>query len=138
MAVGEHIVSAFNGPADLHSFDLLSVDLKSFDLKNHKVTSTTLKPAENTRHKILENYYQQVRDAREGKHTNLSLHKIFDVISNDYLEDWLLSVELYELATLNSDADFANDIAAHLENVKQNNPEREHLIDDGLRLSRNA
>ena len=133
MAVGERIVSAFNGPADLHSFDLLSLELE-----NHKVTSTTLKPAENTRQKILENYYQQVRDLREGTHANISLHKIFDAISNDYPEDWLLSVELYELAKLNGDADFANNIAAHLKTVKQNNPEREHLIDDGLRLSRTA
>ena len=58
----------------------------------------------------------------------------FDVIKENYPEDWLLSVELYELAKTNGDTDFAKDIADHLESVKQNRPKLGHLIDDGLEL----
>ncbi|MDB4293561.1 aromatic amino acid hydroxylase [Maribacter sp.] len=124
MAVGERIVSAFNGPADLSSFDLV----------NHEVSSTTTKPIVNIESAKLERYYAQIRDFREGTNTTISRHKVFDVIKNEFPEDWLLSVELYELAKLNGDADFAKEIASHLETVKRNNPKLGHLIDDGLGL----
>ncbi|MDX1315793.1 MAG: hypothetical protein R3356_09855, partial [Eudoraea sp.] len=52
----------------------------------------------------------------------------------NYPDDWLLSVELYELARKNQDEDFAVEIAEHLETVKQRNPKLGHLIDDGLAL----
>ena len=124
MAVGERIVSAFNGPADLNSFDLV----------NHTISSTASKPQTNTEQTTLERYYVQVREYRQGTNTTISRHKVFDVIKKDYPNDWLLSVELYELAKLNGDTDFAEDIAIHLETVKQNNPKLGHLIDDGLGL----
>jgi len=124
MAVGERIVSAFNGPADLDSFDLV----------DHEIATTTAKPEINTERDTLERYYEQIRHFREGKNTTISRHKVFEVIKNDYPEDWLLSVELYELAKLNGDTDFANEIAIHLETVKQNNPKLGHLIDDGIGL----
>ncbi|QCW98846.1 aromatic amino acid hydroxylase [Aggregatimonas sangjinii] len=124
MAVGERIVSAFNGPADLNSFDLV----------HHKISSTTTKPKENKERQKLERYYAQIRDFREGTGTTISRHKVFDVIKNDFPEDWLLSVELYELAKLNGDTDFAEEIVSHLETVKQNKPKVGHLIDDDLGL----
>lgn len=124
MAVGERIVSAFNGPADLNSFDLVQ----------HKISSTTAKPKENKERQKLERYYAQIRDFREGTNTTISRHKVFDVVKNDFPEDWLLSVELYESAKLNGDTDFAEEIVSHLETVKQNKPKVGHLIDDGLGL----
>tara|TARA_R110002033_G_scaffold171062_1_gene215494 strand:- start:16412 stop:18163 length:1752 start_codon:yes stop_codon:yes gene_type:complete len=124
MAVGERIVSAFNGPADLASFDLI----------NHKVSDSTIKPVKNTKSAQLERYYQQIRDYREGKNTTISRNKVFQELKHNYETDWLLSIELYELAKTNNDTDFAKEIIQHLENVKRNKPKLGHLIDDGLLL----
>ncbi|MFS4446935.1 aromatic amino acid hydroxylase [Maribacter sp. 2307UL18-2] len=124
MAVGEHIVSAFNGPADLQSFDLI----------DHEITSTTSKTEIAPEKKKLEKYYQQVREFREGSNTTISRHKVFEQLAVEFPGDWLLSIELYELAKTNGDLDFAMEIASHLEIVKQNHPRFGHLIDDGLQL----
>lgn len=124
MAVGEHIVSAFNGPADLQSFDLI----------DYEITSTTSKTEIAPEKKKLEKYYQQVREFREGSNTTISRHKVFEQLAVEFPGDWLLSIELYELAKTNGDLDFAMEIASHLEIVKQNHPRFGHLIDDGLQL----
>ena len=124
MAVGERIVSAFNGPADLSSFDLIT----------HKITNTTIKPVKNAKSAQLERYYQQVRDFREGKNTTISRNKVFQELKNNYPTDWLLCVELYELAKTNNDTEFAQEISEHLQNLKQDQPKLGHLIDDGLLL----
>ena len=124
MAIGERIVSAFNGPADLNSFNLLS----------HDIQTTTVKPKKNEQRIKLEQLYQQVRDFREGKNTTISRNKVFTEIKANHPEDWLLSVELYELAKSNNDFIFSEDIRDHLENVKLDNPTVGHLIDDGVAL----
>jgi phenylalanine-4-hydroxylase len=124
MAIGEKIVSAFNGPADLNSFDLVT----------HKVSSTTIKATKDARRIQLEKLYQQIREFREGTNTTISRNKVFNEVKAHYPNDWLLSVELYELAKTNGDINFAKDILNYLETVKQENPKVGHLIDDGLAL----
>ena len=53
-------------------------------------------------------------------------------LEKHFPDDWLLPVELYELAVKNGDSGFAKDILAHLEKVKQNHPNFGALIDDGI------
>ncbi len=125
MAVGEQIVSAFNGPADVDSFDLVT----------HEVNSSTVKPAVSQEKARLEQYYKQVREFREGTNTTISRNKVFQEVKAAYPNDWLLPVELYELAKSNGDQEFANEIAQHLEKVKQRHPKVGHLIDDGISLT---
>ncbi|WP_372945051.1 aromatic amino acid hydroxylase [Muriicola sp.] len=124
MAVGDKIVSAFNGPADLSSFDLIT----------HEVTSTTIKPVLSPERKKLQQLYRQIREFREGTNTTISRNKVFKEIRENYPDDWLLSVELYELARNNRDEDFASEILDHLQDVKHKHPELGHLIDDGISL----
>jgi phenylalanine-4-hydroxylase len=124
MAVGEKIVSAFNGPADLSSFDLIT----------HKVTSTTIKPVISPERRKLQLLYRQIREFREGTNTTISRNKVFKEIKDNYPEDWLLSVELYELARNNNDGGFADEILDHLQMVKEQYPSLGHLIDDGIGL----
>jgi len=124
MAVGEHIVSAYNGPADLNSFDLI----------NHEISSTTTQKELSEERKKLNQFYRQVRDFREGTNTTISRHKVFEQISQEFPEDWLLSVELYELAKNNGDTNFAKEIADHLNDIKLSNPKVGQLIDDGVQL----
>lgn len=123
MAIGEEIVSAYHGPADVNSFDLL----------NHELSKTPSNANSETKNG-LELYYQQIRDFREGTNTSISRNKVFKAVKEDFPEDWLLSVELYELAITNGDNEFAAKIKAHLEQVKQNHPKLGKLIDDGLTL----
>lgn len=124
MAVGEKIVSAFNGPADVNSFDLIT----------HEISSTTIKTDTSEQQSQLEKYYEEIRHFREGKNTTISRHRVFDALKKDYPNDWLLSVELFELAKTNGDSDFAEEIVAHLEDVKRHHPKVGHLIDDGMAL----
>ena len=128
MAVGEKIVSAFNGPADLKSFDLIS----------HELTETTIKKNRDSDLIRLETYYRQVRDYREGKNTYTSRGKLFEEFKLHFPNDWLLPVELYELALQGNRKALANDIEEHLEKVKQNRPKVGRLIDDGLELAHKA
>ncbi|NER18725.1 aromatic amino acid hydroxylase [Spongiivirga citrea] len=124
MAVGKEIVSAFSGPADLSSFDLMT----------HSTSSTTIKTKKSPKRKELEMLYQQVRDFREGTNQTISRHKVFEQAVENHPEDWLLNIELFELASSNGDADFAEEIKQHLETVKQDRPEVGHLIDGGISL----
>lgn len=125
MAIGEHIVSAFNGPADLNSFDLM----------DHELTKTITAP-ENSEQSELARLYQQIRDYREKKNTTISRNKVFKEVKSKYPNDWLLPVELYELAITNNDIQFAEEIKNHLENIKLDNPKVGHLIDDGIALTK--
>ena len=125
MAVGEQVVSAFNGPADLKSFNLIS----------HELSESTIKKNRDAELVRLEGYYKQVRDYREGKSTYISRGKLFEEFKEYNPNDWLLPVELYELAIKGNRSALAKDIKTHLEIVKQNRPKVGHLIDDGLTLA---
>lgn len=124
MAVGKSIVSAFSGPADLNSFDLIT-RVPTFETIHNKKSEKELK---------LELLYQQVRDYRENKNRTISRTKVLDELIENYPLDWLLSVELYELAIIGHEPLLAKRILDHLETVKQNKPEVGKLIDDGLAI----
>ncbi len=124
MAVGKEVVSAFNGPADLNSFDLIS----------HTLSETTIKKNRDTEILALEQYYQQVRNYREEKNTFISRSKMFREFKERFAEDWLLPVELYELAVKGNNIALAQDIKNHLKEVKKARPKVAHLIDGGLAL----
>ena len=124
MAVGQEIVSAFNGPADLGSFDLIS----------HVPGEQTIRVEKDEKRQQLERLYGQIREFREGTNTTISRNKVFRELKANHPKDWLLSVELYELARAGGDDTFASEILGHLEKVKQDRPEVGHLIDGGIAL----
>jgi phenylalanine-4-hydroxylase len=126
MAIGEEIVSAYHGPADLKSFDLLDHSIST----NHKNAA----PVELDG---LESYYKLIRDYREKRNTIISRTKVFQEIMEKYPSDWLLPVEIYELALLSNDELLAKNIKNHLEQIKLNKPNLGQLIDDGLELAAN-
>ena len=122
MAVGKQVTSAYNGPADLNSFDLMT----------HLPSEETIKPKISPKQKQLETLYQQVRDYRERKNRTISRHKVLEELQKNHPNDWLLPVELHELAVEARDTDFAQEIVSYLNAIKSNNPEVGHLIDNGL------
>jgi phenylalanine-4-hydroxylase len=124
MAVGKSIVSAFSGPADLNSFDLIT----------HVPSSKTIHIKKSTQRLQLETLYQQVRDYREGKNRTISRTKTLEELIENHPSDWLLPVELYELAFIGNEKKLCDTIKNHLEIIKQNKPEVGRLIDDGLAI----
>ena len=124
MAVGKEVVSAFSGPADLKSFDLIT----------HVPSTKTIHVKKSDERIALESLYQQVRDYREGSNKTISRTKVLEQLIDQHPNDWLLPVELYELAFKGNEKTLCNKVLDHLQQVKQNNPEVGHLIDGGLEI----
>ena len=124
MAVGKKIVSAFSGPADIHSFNLSA----------HIPTTQTIKAKKTAEREKLEQMYLQVRNYREGKNPTVDLSQILHTLQTEYPNDWLLSVEIAELATKEQSDSLKNEVLEHLHKVKANRPEIAHLITFGLEL----
>tara|TARA_R100001369_G_scaffold22674_1_gene41255 strand:- start:8707 stop:10464 length:1758 start_codon:yes stop_codon:yes gene_type:complete len=123
MAVGKEIVSAFAGPADALSFNLIT----------HKPSSTTIKSKKNSEKLELETLYESVRNIRDGENAKFSLQATFDLIKKYHSQDWLLAVEIYELV-IDKDALLSQEIKDYLSQVKKNRTEVAHLIDGGIEL----
>lgn len=124
MAVGKKVVSAFSGPADVNSFDLVT----------HVPSSKTIKAKKSAEREDLESLYLNVRNIREGKDLNGNFGNIFASIKERHGNDWLLSVEIAELAHKNNNQELLQDVMLHLDAVKKKRPEVAHLIDGGLEL----
>ena len=124
MAVGKKVISAFSGPADVNSFDMI----------NHVPSSQTIKQKKSAEREELEKLYLSVRNIREGKPAATTLKKAFASVSAGHPNDWLLSVEIAELAKKEGNSDLVDKVLNHLEKVKNNRPEIAHLVDNGLEL----
>ena len=124
MAVGKEVISGFSGPADLNSFDLIT----------HTPSSQTIHVKKSKKQLELESLYQQIRDYREGKNKTISRTKVLEELMKNHPKDWLLTVEIYELAKLGNESDLGNRCFKHLESIKQDRPEVGRLIDDGLAI----
>lgn len=124
MAVGKKVISAFSGPADVNSFDMI----------NHVPSSQTIKQKKSTEREELEKLYLSVRNIRERKPATTTLKEAFASVSAGHQNDWLLSVEIAELAKKEGNSDLVDKVLNHLEKVKSNRPEIVHLVDNGLEL----
>ena len=87
MAVGKKVVSAFSGPADVNSFDLIT----------HVPSSKTIKAKKSPEREELEGLYLNIRNIREGKAATTTIADTFAKLGQNHPNDWLLSVEIAEL-----------------------------------------
>lgn len=124
MAVGKKLVSAFSGPADVNSFDLIS----------HVPSSKTIKARHTAERDDLEILYQTVRNNRETKDTQTSLEPIFEKLHTNHPNDWLLAIEIAELLKDRNEPQLLQKVMVYLENLKAKRPEVAHLIAGGLDL----
>ena len=124
MAVGKKLVSAFSGPADVNSFDLIT----------HLPSSKTIKAKHTPERDDLEKLYQTVRSTRETKDMETSLAPVFHKLKADHPNDWLLAVEIAELLKDRNEPQLLEEVMMYLENLKQRRPEVTHLISGGLDL----
>ncbi len=124
MAVGKKVVSAFSGPADVNSFDLVT----------HVPSSKTIKAVKSAEREELEGFYLNVRNIREGKAATAGLADTFTLVKEKHSNDWLLSVEIAEQAHKDNNRELLQEVMLHLDSVKAKRPEVAHLIEGGLEL----
>ena len=118
MAVGKKVISAFSGPADVNSFDLIS----------HVPTSKTIKAKHTAERDDLEVLYQTVRNIRKTKDTETSLAPIFEKLQTNHPNDWLLAVEIIELLKDRHEPQLLQEVMNYLEKLKEKRTEVAHLI----------
>src|SRR5690606_21673360 len=125
MAIGKSFVSAFAGPADFTSFDMVTHELET---KSKKIEI-------DPKQQKLRDLYQEVREIREKDLFNEEkLFNLFQTIQAEYPDEWLIQVELYELAFKKNYA-IQESIKTYLNQMAQNRKDVAHLIEDGIRLS---
>ena len=123
MAIGKEVISGYAGPADVNSFEDLG---KISEIKTHKITYSKTE-------KELYNLYAEVRQMREE---NIFIEKknttIFEKLKSNFPQDWLLVLELYEIALENN---FSNKTAilSYLKKLQENKTYKK-LIQNGLDL----
>lgn len=88
LAVGKEIASAYAGPADCYSFDLVY----------HESETKTVKPIFSKKQIAIQGLYEKVRLYREEDKINKPLlEKLKAQVKTDYPEQWLLIEEIEEL-----------------------------------------
>ncbi len=124
LAVGKFVQAAFAGPADLDSFDLL----------HPKLSVKEKLPATSERRKKLNNYYQEISAIRMGKQSLSKLDPIFRAAQKNFSDEWLLLLEIYEIAQNQNDLSLAEETFQALNELKKRQPNITHLIEGGLVL----
>ena len=120
MAIGETIVSAFNGPADADGFGL------KYDPPKEKTHRIEYNESTLALHKL----YNNVREIRDTNTGMTGLSDIWKSISKHHKTDWLLATELYELTT---DKYLRSDIYDFLIEKRQSQPESSIVIDNVIK-----
>jgi phenylalanine-4-hydroxylase len=123
MAIGKELVSAYSGPADVDSFG---------DLGKVSETKTDKIQYSESDNKLYEMYDDVRRSRVEKTVTEEKMMIIFETLKSEYTTDWLLSLELYELALANNYS-IKNELKNYLEELKSNKSYRA-LIENGLNL----
>ena len=124
MAVGKKVTSAFSGPADVNSFDMIT----------HVQKSATIKPTKSHQKTALEKLYQQVRNIREGNDGNSSLKNIFQDLKLNHPTDWLLALEIAEILSGLNEQNLMQEVLIYLEILKESRKDISHLVAGGLKL----
>ena len=122
MIVGKDIVSAFAGAADSNSFPNLYGES----------TTLTIKPTKNKAVIKLEKYYGVVRNYRkEKKNDSKFLEDLFKKITVQYPAEWLLLLEIMEVA---NNPSLIKSIHDYLEKLIVLHPKLNPLISDGIKM----
>ncbi|MCR9131855.1 MAG: aromatic amino acid hydroxylase [bacterium] len=123
MAIGKEVISAYAGSADVRSFGDVGKVSKN---KSHKIVYSD-------RERALYKLYAEVREMRHNQSPDgLRIGEILTILKNDYPKDWLLALELYELADKN-DLEIAVELRTYLTQLKSDEKYTK-LIDNGIRL----
>jgi phenylalanine-4-hydroxylase len=125
MAVGDRITSVFNGAADKDAYNQVALIPKE----------RTIKVPSDAKRKRLENLYAQVRNIRESNVGYERLGEIWETQQAEHPDDWLLSMEIFEILDETSgDAMLKGKIEKCLNEKKTVTKDLSTLIGWGFRL----
>ncbi|MBG7611348.1 aromatic amino acid hydroxylase [Polaribacter sp. BAL334] len=123
MAIGKEVISAYAGAADVNSFDDMS---KVSNTKTHKINYSATE-------RELYNLYHQVREMRtKNLVSEEKVILIFNELQSKFSKDWLLLLEIYEIA-IKKEYAIQNEILKALHDLKSNKSYTK-LIENGLIL----
>lgn len=128
MAVGEKIISVFNGAADKDAYEEITLISKE---KTHQIThdDKTLK---------LHDLYRAVRTIRESGENLDQLGEIFLQLKTSHRQDWLCALEILEIIYHKKIyPQLEKEIKVYLEIKAGKEPDHTKLINDGLHLIKN-
>src|SRR5438552_5814520 len=125
MAVGERISSVFNGAADKDAYNRVALVPKE----------RTIKVPSDAKPKPLEDLYPQGRKILESKTGYERLGEIWETQQAEHPEDWLLSMEIFEiLDTTDQQPELKAKIEKFLNEKKAQTKDLSTLITWGFRL----
>ena len=123
MAIGNHICSAFAGPADSNSFEDI------YTISETKTAKIIYSDKEQQLHQL----YETVKNHRIQKIVDFnSLTSVFKEVKSNYPSEWLILLELYELV-YDKDLSLMDAVYEQLLTLKKNKHFTK-LITDGLDL----
>ncbi|GGI24084.1 aromatic amino acid hydroxylase [Pedobacter mendelii] len=128
MAIGEKIVSVFNGAADKDAYEEITLISTA---KTHKVIydDKTLQ---------LHNLYKTVREIRESREGLEQLENIFEQLKLNHRKDWLCALEILELVYHKKIYHkLEKELLVYLEIKAGREPDYTKLINDGLHVIKN-
>lgn len=128
MAVGEKIVSVFNGAADKDAYEEIThISEKQTEKVVHDEVTEKL-------HRI----YRSVRLIREDDHSHDQLRVLFETLKTAYRHDWLCALEILEILHYKgTDPELEKEVRIYLEMKASNEADHKKLINDGLHVIAN-
>jgi phenylalanine-4-hydroxylase len=128
MAVGEKIISVFNGAADKDAYEELT---HISDKQTHKVVY-------DDKTQQLHSIYKTVREIRENGTGYEQLQGLFDTLKTGYRYDWLATMEILEILYHKQFyPELEKEIRIYLQLKSANEQEYTKLINDGLHVIEN-
>lgn len=128
MAVGEKIVSVFNGAADKEAYEEIT------HISNKATEKTVFDETLRSLHLI----YKDVRNIRESGVSYETLAGLFESLKSNHRQDWLCAMEILEiLEHTQYNPALEKEVRIYLEMKASNEPEHKKLINDGLHVIAN-
>jgi len=128
MAVGEKIVSVFNGAADKEAYEEIT----------HISEKQTEKVVYDAATAALHQIYKTVRLIRETQDNLQQLPGLFERLKTAYRQDWLCALEILEiLHYTEAYPELEKEVRIYLEMKASNEPDHKKLINDGLHVIAN-
>ena len=128
MAVGNSIVSVFNGAADKDAYEEITY------ISGKQTEKVVYDEVTNQLHHI----YKAVRQIREEGTGEERLPALFENLKTAYPQDWLCALEILEIAHYNQTGhDLEQEIRVYLETKASAEPQHQKLIQDGLHVIEN-
>jgi phenylalanine-4-hydroxylase len=128
MAVGNAVVSVFNGAADKDAYEEITY------ISEKRTEKIVYDEATSQLHHI----YKAVRQIRERGNDDESLPALFETLKTSYPQDWLCALEILEIVHYkNTSPELEQEIRVYLEAKALVEPQHKKLINDGLHVIEN-